>query len=320
MIEMLKKIITKVSTFIKDDWNIYGSLILSYFISQFLEWNVSQLMKVNQFLGVVLTMFVLLTIIKKQLFPRKKPNIVEKIVDTNKQVKTMNLGLETDKKIDDTRVLIETTLKGGKKFMSKIKKFFKWLITYWQQVIGLIGALVYSTIVMYCLISDKLSFLYDKLPATQGWQLGIKITIGVISGLLVILIVRNQVKWVGVGSIKTAQEYMENLSKTLANSSQVDDKTRKTIKEYISNFKKKLKLEKPELVKAKEIYNEAVDKLNEFKQFEKLGLSYDSTEYQKAIEKVNQAQTELTKVQQTYDNLIQLITSYESALDKIEKE
>ena len=208
MIMMIKKIIIKVSTFIQDDWNIYGSLILSYFISQFLEWNVSQLMKVNQFLGVCLTIFVLLTIIKKQLFPRKKTNVIEKIVDTNKQVKTMNLGLETEKKIDETQVLIETTLKGGKKFMSKIKKFFKWLITYWQQVVGLIGALIYSTIVFYCLINDKLAFIYDKLPDTN-WQLAIKVGIGVISGLLVILIVRNQVKWVGLGSIKTAQEYLE---------------------------------------------------------------------------------------------------------------
>lgn len=319
MVMMIKKIIIKVSTFIKDDWNIYGSLILSYFISQFLEWNVSQLMKVNQFLGVCLTIFVLLTIIKKQLFPKKKPNVIEKIVDTNKQVKTMNLGLETEKKIDETQVLIETTLKGGKKFMSKIKKFFKWLITYWQQVIGLLGALIYSTIVFYCLINDKLAFIYDKLPNTN-WQLAIKVGIGVISGLLVILIVRNQVKWVGVGSIKTAQEYLENLSNTLATSSSVDDKTRKTIKEYITNFKKRLKIEKPALIKAKEIYNEAVDKLNEFKQFEKLGLSYDSVEYQKAIEVVNNAQAELTKAQQSYDNLIQLITSYENALEKIDKE
>ena len=124
MVKLLKLIISKISTFVKDEWNFYGSFFIAYALSLFLDWNMSKLQRANQFLALLMNIFILLTVIKKIVFPSKKKMKVEKIADMNKQAKNMDLGINPEMKINETVELAEHIMKGGKKIMKKLKDFF----------------------------------------------------------------------------------------------------------------------------------------------------------------------------------------------------
>lgn len=125
MICLIKNIILKLATFIKDEWNVYGSIIIAYGISWFMEWNMSRMQTANQFIVLVMNLFILLTVVKRLLFPSKKKHKFDNIASVNKQVKSIDLSLDTEQKIKETEEIAIHIMEGGNKLMKKLKDFFK---------------------------------------------------------------------------------------------------------------------------------------------------------------------------------------------------
>lgn len=312
---LFEKILNKISTFLKDYWNLYAPPIISTLIAWLVDWNAGQMQTINQYIGVTISLICVLTMFKFLIFPNKKKNIVEQAVSSQKSVRNMETGINPVGKIDETIVLIETGVKGGKKTMEKIKKFFKWIWYYKEQLIGLIEPLLYATLVVYMYICDKFGFILNYLPDTMAVKISVKVIFGVLSAVFIFYTIRNQVKWVGVGSVATATEYLNKIIEKITSGSTLSDKTKTKIKEILKQLSKSLKNAEVELEKCKIAYNKAVDEVNVFEDFRKNGLSYDNDEYNKSLTKVQETNNAMIEAQTTLDSLQAKIEQYEKALE-----
>lgn len=314
----MKEIFKKITSFLKSYWNIYGSLIISTFASWLVDWNASQMMTINQYFGITISAMCLLTLIKVLLFPKMQKNKIEKIATSQKVVKNMNTSLDPEGKINDTITLMNETIKGGEKIMSKIKRAFAWLKNYRQQVYGLVGAFLYATYVVYCLISDKLDLIYQWsfIPNTAVAHIIVKIVVGLISVFIVYFLVRNQIKWVGVGSIAKAQEYLNQLSSTVTNSSHLSKETKNNIKEKLKVLHNGLKTAKAKELELENKVSKAKTDLKVYVELINLSLPYDAKGYQQATVVVSNLEREYHEAKNVVETLEKQISQWEDALNK----
>lgn len=311
----MHKLVEKISAFLKNYWNIYAPPIISTIISWFTNWNANQLQVSNQYFGNIISLMCLLTMMKFIFFPNEKKNGVEKLVTSQKVIKNSEIGKDVEGAVDETIVLIQTSVKGGKRIMEKIKKFFKWTWTYKEQLIGLLGAIIYSVFVVYVYINDKFGWVFEYIPQTDFWFWAVRIGFGLLSTIFVFYSIRNQVKWCGVGTTAHAQEYLEKLTETIVGDNTLSDKAKKKISEALKTMNKSLKEANNLLEKYKVLYNKAVDEVNVFQELISNQLEYDNEGYQNAVNNVNEIRGEIESTQATIDSLSAKITHYNEVLN-----
>ena len=77
----------KIWEILKEHWNLYSPFILSSIASWLVDWNANQMVTINQWIGITLSLMALFTMIKFIIFPKKKKNAIEKLVSSQKVVK-----------------------------------------------------------------------------------------------------------------------------------------------------------------------------------------------------------------------------------------
>lgn len=279
MVKLLKLIISKISTFVKDEWNFYGSFFIAYALSLFLDWNMSKLQRANQFVALLMNIFILLTVIKKIVFPSKKKMKVEKIADMNKQAKNMDLGINPETKINETVELAEHIMKGGKKIMKKLKDFFKVL---WGNKVTLSSTIItlyMATMVQVATYTDK---LYN-IAWLSNHAIVVKILSPIITSLCVFISLYGTYTKYGFEGLQTlADKKLSKLSK----------EEKKELKDNISKLEKAL-----DLATAK--YDEAKEIVNNFALLKDTGYTLNSDE----TLKYNMANSSLTMLENTIAKL-----------------
>ena len=241
--------------FLKEYWDIIIALILAVISGVLTHWEYYQLQLIYI---IIMLLFVYVGCIRMLRVIISKPN---------KKIKEEKIDSTNPAQVGEKRLgeLIIELLKGGKKIMEKIKKFFKWLWTYRQQLIGLLGALVYALITVYAYVFDKFGWLLQCFPQTEGWSLGVKIGVGVLSAIFLFYLVRNQVKWCGVGSLTSATNYLNGISNKTA--STLSSNARKAISNELQNARKILKTAQNGLAISEEQYNNKLKEFNTQKEF-----------------------------------------------------
>lgn len=297
------KLIGKILLKLLGLWNIYGSIIASLLVAWLTGFSKGVMDNVTTFLIMNLAFMSTLTFLKWQILDKKPKSIIEKVAMGQPSIRAMKTAIDPIQSGKDIgTVIIETTNiieRVEKKMWNKIKKFFKWVKTYWQQVVGLLGVLAEAVILVYAYINDKFGWLLQYFPEGKGWEIGVKIGVAVLSVVFVFFQVRNQVKWCGVGSIVKAQEYIEALSKSVE--SKLNPKTKANVKTALKALKKGLK-------EAEKKYNGFVDELNSVneeltsqKELLNLGLGSLQVVNELASKKV-QIENELAKIDKEISN------------------
>nr|DAG18773.1 MAG TPA: hypothetical protein [Caudoviricetes sp.] len=279
MVKLLKLIISKISTFVKDEWNFYGSFFIAYALSLFLDWNMSKLQRANQFVALLMNIFILLTVIKKIVFPSKKKMKVEKIADMNKQAKNMDLGINPEMKINETVELAEHIMKGGKKIMKKLKDFFKVL---WGNKVTLSSTIItlyMATMVQVATYTDK---LYNVAWFSKH-AIVVKILSPIITSLCVFISLYGTYTKYGFEGLQALSD--KKLSK-------LSKEEKKELKDNISKLEKAL-----DLATAK--YDEAKEIVNNFALLKDTGYTLNSDE----TLKYNTANSSLTMLENTIAKL-----------------
>lgn len=237
---------------LKRYWDVLGGTIIGLVSSFLVNWQIDKIQLIYSILILILLYIGLLKVLAKH---RKKVNkkknekqlvvedrrLVDKMVEVQKPFKALHYAEDPTQDGEELGELILESMKEGQKGMEKVKKFFKWIWTYRQQIIGLAGSLASAFVVVYAYIHDKFGWLLQYFPQTKGWEIGVKVGVGVIAILFLFFGIRNQVKWVGVGSLQSAQEYLEQLK------SGVVSKLSPEAKKVVQNTLKKLKVEKKNL-------------------------------------------------------------------------
>lgn len=311
----MHKIVEKISAFLKDYWNIYAPPILSTLISWLTNWNVNQMQFWNQYFGNIISLMCLFTMLKFIFFPNKKKNGVERIVTSQKIIKNSEIGKDVEGAVDETIILIQTSVKGGKKIMEKVKSFFKWIWYYKEQLIGYVGDLLYFAFVIYVYIEDKFSWILEYLPKTDFWFWATKIGFGVLSAIFLFFNIRNSSKWVGIGKNSTAREYIAKKTESLIGDSTLSDKAKKKINDSLKTMNKALKEANLSLDKYKTMYNKAVDEVNVFQELIANQLEYDNESYQNALANANKIKADIDNAQATIETLTTKIEHYNEVLN-----
>ena len=231
---------------IKEYWNIWGSLFISLFWAWWKGFSITTMDKTTSFLTMTLMFVGLFTFIKSRLRHEKVKKqkdddkiFGEKLVEGSKSLKAINMAINPEDEICKIEKLLIFIIKKGKNAMKKIGKFFTWVGTYWQQLLGYFSSLLSLAVYIYALIEDKFAFILQYFPDTPGWNIGVKIGIGVIVLLLTILQIRNQSVWKGIGSLERATQ--ENNEKVVEVEAQLSASAKNKVKEIINNLKNNLK-------------------------------------------------------------------------------
>lgn len=226
-------------------WNIWFGVLLSFLIGRYVEWDKLRMDRVVSIIALTIASISALTIIKKYCFG-KKLNKVESLSllgqrNINNALDPVSTGEEIGEKVIKTH---EISRKVRINIVKKLKAIFKWLGTYWQQWIGLLGTYLVAVYVYYCLAMDKLNWIFKNwIPQDFGWVLSAKIVVAVLVALGVALVTRNQCKWVGVGSNDRAKEYKKHLNDlALGAIPQLNSSTKSVLKDALKEKQKLLKV------------------------------------------------------------------------------
>ena len=299
----MKKILLKILGL----WNIYVGILGSVLIAWIFDFSMGAMDNITTFLLMTLVFMSTLTFIKWQVTNKKPNTLIEKAIMTNPTVRTINnaidpmqSGQEIGQAILETTNMIERI---EKKMWNKIKKFFKWVKTYWQQIVGLLGVFAY--------ITDRFGWLLEYFPKTEGWEIGVKIGVGVIAVLFLFFQVRNQVVWRGVGSIAKATDFLQGLSKRAE--AQLSPKTKANVKHALKTLKSHLKT-------LQKNYNTLVYKLDTIKEelaseLELLNLvGGDNTKYNQLVQEKKQIELDISKIESAIHDSENNIKKYTSVL------
>ena len=307
----MKKILLKILGL----WNIYVGILGSVLIAWIFDFSRGAMDNITTFLLMTLVFMSTLTFIKWQVTNKKPNTLIEKAIMTNPTVRTINnaidpmqSGQEIGQAILETTNMIERI---EKKMWTKIKKFFKWVKTYWQQIVGLLGVFAEATIITYAYITDRFGWLLEYFPKTEGWEIGVKIGVGVIAVLFLFFQVRNQVVWRGVGSIAKATDFLQGLS--MRAEAQLSPKTKANVKHALKTLKSHLKT-------LQKNYNTLVYKLDTIKEelaseLELLNLvGGDNTKYNQLVQEKKQIELDISKIESAIHDSENNIKKYTSVL------
>ena len=193
---------------IKKYWDIFSGITTGLIVGFVSSFDLDIIQIVYSVIILILVSIGVFKIIKQSLDKNKderkkkrKQTIIDDIVDSQKPVKAIRIAQEPTKTGERVGKLI---LEIYKRSREKMKKLFQWIKYYWQQVIGLLAPLTYAVMVAYAYAFDEFGWLIKYFPQGKGWEIGVKIGVALLSILFVYYNFRNQLKWVGVGSVDKA--------------------------------------------------------------------------------------------------------------------
>ena len=300
----------KIWDILKEYWNLYSPFIISSIASWLVDWNANQMVSINQWIGITLSLMALFTMIKFIIFPKKKKNPVEKLVSTQKVVKNAEMIINKEEN-DKEKIKI-----GG-----NIMKVLKWIKNYWQQLVGLLGALVYCFLAIFLAVKQYLEPITSLLPQSLGWTISVYVVYGLLTILIGYYLFRNQIKWVGVGSIQKATDYINNKGQEIAGT--LNNANKKKFKTMLNTAKKALKVAQTNLSTLTTNYNSVVKQLETQDQFletlfnvgaEQTTISEAQARKNEITSSLNTIASELNKAKQEVSNLEKNVNDYEKAL------
>ena len=300
----------KIWDILKEYWNLYSPFIISSIASWLVDWNANQMVSINQWIGITLSLMALFTMIKFIIFPKKKKNTVEKLVSTQKVVKNAEMIINKEEN-DKEKIKI-----GG-----NIMKVLKWIKNYWQQLVGLLGALVYCFLAIFLAVKQYLEPITSLLPQSLGWTISVYVVYGLLTILIGYYLFRNQIKWVGVGSIQKATDYINNKGQEIAGT--LNNANKKKFKTMLNTAKKALKVAQTNLSTLTANYNSVVKQLETQDQFletlfnvgaEQTTISEAQARKNEITSSLNTIASELNKAKQEVSNLEKNVNDYEKAL------
>ena len=294
---------------IKEYWNIWGSLFISLFWAWWKGFSITTMDKTTSFLTMTLMFVGLFTFIKSRVKHEKlkwqKDNdklFGEKLVESSKSFKAINMAINPEGEISKIEKLLSFIIKKGKSAMKKVGKFFTWAGTYWQQLLGYFASLLSLAVYIYALIEDKFGFVLQYLPDTPGWNIGVKIGIGIIVLLLTILQIRNQSVWKGIGSLERATQ--ENNEKVVEVETHLSANAKNKVKEIINKLKSNVKTIKSTLTTLENEKKKVEKEISTIQELLKLNVKVDTNTYNTLLEKdmnltseIKSNETEITKVE-----------------------
>lgn len=228
----------RVFRIIRLNWDLFGGIISTAVLSWLANWDKDFISTIYAIIILMLVMIGLFKTIKKSVdkISRRKKVMLDTVVDQQKPMKAIEIATGNPTKSGEElgKIIIEST-KGWKNKMQKIKNFFVWIRKYWQQILGIFGALAEYGLYIWTLLSDKLQPIFVLLPQEKTWQIVSKVVLSVIVALIVILQIRNMCKWVGVGSLKDAESYLQNKAENLK--SKLSGDSRKAVESQVKILK-----------------------------------------------------------------------------------
>ena len=296
---------------IKKYWDLLSGTILGIISSCIVSFKLEKIQLIYSIIILILVSIGLFKVVRTSIDNKKnkrKKIIVDKLIESQSYMKAINMAQNPTKSIEEFGELIIKTTKGEKLLM---KKLFTWIKLYWQQIFGFLIDIAYTCAVVYMYINDKFSFALGWLPQEEAWQIAGKVIFGIVSVLFVFISVRNKVKWVGVGSIEKAREYLSSLQNDTV--SQLSDNAKRIIKEHLKILNKNAKDMQEKLSKAEYIYKDYAVKLNSLQELLNKGLG-NKDEYNDLVDKVNAAEQEVLNFKNLYESLKTEISQYEEAL------
>lgn len=299
----------KIIKIFKQYWDILGGTIIGIIISVLVDWHIEKVQLAYSVIILILVFVgflkVLMSDCSKGKIEELNKNLIEndvlhKVANSQIPIKAMKISENPTLEGEELGILFLNSMKGRKKKMIKIKNFFKWIVKYKEQLIGLCGSVVYASLTIYAYIFDKFDFILKYFPTTKGWELGVKISIGIISILFIVFGIRNQCKWVGVGSLDKAREYIEQLGNKVGN--KLSPEAKKIVQNALRALENTLKQAKVE-------YNKVL-------------ASYEAKklEIKPVQELINLGVGDPIKLTQQLGNLKQEANNFESELKRIDKE
>lgn len=300
----------KIWDILKEHWNLYSPFIISSIASWLVDWNANQMVTINQWIGITLSLMALFTMIKFIISPKKKKNAVEKLVSTQKVVKNAEMIINQ-----------EENYKEKIKIGGIIMKVLKWIKSYWQQLLGLLGALIYCFFAIFLAVKQHLEPIISLLPQSREWTIIVYIVYSIATILVGYFLFRNQIKWVGLGSIQKATDYINNKGQEIAGT--LNSANRKKFKSMLNTTKKALKVAKNNLSTITTNYNSVVKQLETQNQFietlfnvgaEQTTIAEAQIRKSEITSSLNTIANELNKAKQEVSNLEKNINDYEKAL------
>lgn len=296
---------------IKKYWIIFSGMLFGLVSSMLAQWNNAKIQLIYSTIILILTYIGLL----KTFFQKEKKSnaelLIDKFVDSQKPIKAIEISENPTKNGEELGKIVIEQLKGGKKMLKKIKSIFKWIWLYKEQLIGVLGTALAVAVVVYAYIFDKFGWLLQYFPQTLGWEIAIKIIVGLLTIFFVSYILRNQIKKVGMGGLQYAEDYLKEVGKKLNGS------LSETSQKFVSDKIAKLNEEKRVLVGEYEQVLKAFNLLvQEIKSMEEL-IRYnvgDTQAYQLKQQELAQVQTEVTKYEQEIAKVDQKIKDNEKVL------
>ena len=250
------------------NWDLFGGIISGAILSWLSEFDNNKISTIYAVIILILVCIGLFKVLKNSVDKRvrRKKVAIDTVVDQQRPKKAIAIATGNPTKSGEElgKIIIETA-KGWKKSMQKIKNFFVWIGKYWQQIIGISCSLSEYAIYVWFLLSDKLQPVFALLPEGAGWQIGAKVLLSVLVALIVILQIRNMCKWVGLGSLEKANEYLaskveETKSKLSGNSKKAVERqvkvlklNAKTLEKAIKEFESSISKVEKEIETAKEL-------------------------------------------------------------------
>lgn len=299
---------------IKRYWDILGGTITGLFLSIIAKWKLDSIQLIYTEIILILVCIGLFKVLKNGIdnyTKGRKKIVVDKLVENQKPMKAITLANEPTKTGEELGEVLIDTMKGGKKLMKKIKDVFVWIGKYWQQLLGIGSAIGEYALYVYALVCDKLNFILQHLPQNNAWQICGKVGIGIIVLLVVALQIRNMCKWVGVGSVEKANEYLESKKEEVKSklSASAKENVKKVVKDYQSQLKKVEKTISSLETQIKEVDSS----ISSTKELLQLGLG-DNAKYNELISNRDKLYNDLQYNKSIENNITNIIEKYKKVL------
>ena len=298
--------------FLKKYWDIPVAIVLAVVSGVLENWELKSLQLTYYIIMLTFVYDGCLRIMRASILSPNRKTKDKEVSSNPAQVGKQRLG-----------ELVIETVKGGKKIVEKIKKVFKWIWMYKEQLVALIGDFAFAVVIVYAYIFDKFGWLLQCFPQTQGWEIAMKIVVGVLSVLFIALNVRNTCVKRGLGSLEYGRNVLNGISTVLVGNLSAD--TRKRLKNALSEAKKAFKTASNNLALVESQYNSKFAELQSQQEFIKqlIAVGADGTVLTPAQTKaseltgaLNQLAIALNEAKHTVSQAESQVASYEKALEK----
>lgn len=316
----MQRIMQRIIESLKQYWDILGGTLLGVIITVIFKWQIEKIQIAYSLIILILVFIGFLKVVFNDYEKNKKDkegneDVLHKIVDSQISMKAIKISQNPMQEGETLGQLVLRSTKGKKNKMKKIKNFFKWIVKYKEQLIGLCGSIVYAGFTIYAYIYDNFDFILKYFPDTRGWEIGVKIGVGVISVLFIVFGIRNQCKWVGVGSLQTAKNYLEQLGNKVG--SKLSPEARRVVQNALRTLENTLKQSKIKYNKVLVSFEAKKLEIKPVQELISLGIG-DITKLNQQLaqlqQEANNFENELKSIDKDIENLQEQINQYQHAL------